>query len=67
MTSLENSDGGKCWELVKCRKCGYEFPAPAIRADNLTYLLVDCVNYCPKCGANLHKLWEVGYCGTESK
>ncbi len=56
MINLENSDGGKCWELVKCKKCGYEFPASAIKADDLMYLSVDCVNYCPKCGVNLHKL-----------
>ena len=59
MITLDNTSNGKCWELVKCKKCGYKFPAPAIRTDGAIYLMVDCVNYCPRCGANLHKLWEV--------
>ncbi len=43
----------------ECKKCGFEFLAPAVRTGTgKTFLWVDHVNYCPRCGANIKKLWE---------
>lgn len=57
--NIDNPVIGNCWKLVECKKCGYKFPAPAVETEvGLAFLCIEYVNYCPRCGADIKKLWE---------